>query len=274
MKLALIQEKQNKLYSFDQPNLKFTKEEIIIFQKEMIDQNLEMIAESLNNNVDLVMTSEAINFVGNPYRYQENPYELVLKTQEYIFEKCANLAKQGNSYLVIGMLLAKENNQLSNSAVVFDKDGKICFVYDKVFLVGDENDYLTAGSDFSIWNSEFGKIGIAICYDMQFPETTRAYAKQGADLVLCPTWGWENIYARSRAYENGIYLASSMAVPHYKDIINLRSPSEVISPNGDILACASYNHREILYYTIDDIRDCREKRNLRIEAIKKYNPRL
>ena len=38
--------------------------------------------------------------------------------------------------------------------------------------------------------------------------------------------GWENIYARCRAYENGIYLASAMAVPFYKDIIDLRSPSE------------------------------------------------
>ena len=43
MKLALIQEKQNKLYSFNQPDLRFTKDQIMELQKEMIDQNLKII---------------------------------------------------------------------------------------------------------------------------------------------------------------------------------------------------------------------------------------
>ena len=270
MKLALIQEKQNNLYSFNQPDLRFTKDQIMELQKEMIDQNLKMIQRAISHNVDLVLTSEAINFVGNPYRYQEKPYDLVVSSQDYLLEACAKLAKQGKTYLVVGMLLAKEHQQLSNSAVVFNKNGQICFAYDKVFLAGDENDYLRPGSHFPIWDSEFGKVGIAICYDMQFPETIRAYAKQGADLILCPTWGWENIYARCRAYENGIYLASAMAVPFYKDITDLRSPSEVIGPNGQVLACAGNSSKEILFYQINDIRDCKRQRELRQVMIAKW----
>ena len=51
MKLALIQEKQNKLYSFNQPDLRFTKDQIMELQKEMIDQNLKMIQRAISHNV-------------------------------------------------------------------------------------------------------------------------------------------------------------------------------------------------------------------------------
>ena len=61
-----------------------------------------------------------------------------------------------------------------------------------------------------------------------------------------------------------------MAVPFYKDITDLRSPSEVIGPNGQVLACAGNSSKEILFYQINDIRDCKRQRELRQVMIAKW----
>ena len=106
---------------------------------------------------------------------------------------------------------------------------------------------------------------------MQFPETARAYALQDADMILCPTWGWESLYAQARAYENGIYVAATMAVPEWGDIEEIRSPSQVIAPDGNILGEATRNKSEVLLVNLPDIRDCRA---LRIGDLRKSFPSL
>ena len=107
---------------------------------------------------------------------------------------------------------------------------------------------------------------------MQFPETARSYALQDADMILCPTWGWESLYAQARAYENGIYVAATMAVPEWGDIEEIRKPSQVIAPNGNILGEATRNKSEVLLVDLPNIRDCRDSRSLRIRDLRKRFP--
>lgn len=69
------------------------------------------------------------------------------------------------------------------------------------------------GNEFKVFDTDIGKVGILICWDMQFPEAARILALSGADIIICPTWGWENKYGICRAYENGIYVVAAMAIP-------------------------------------------------------------
>lgn len=267
MKIALIQEKQNKLYCFKDKSLKFTEQEIYELQWEMIDQNLEMLEKAAQEHTDIALTSEAINFPGQPIRSVVSSKEVVEKTQDILMKKCSEIARKGQMNLVIGMFRVKNDGNLYNSAVVFDRQGKIIFDYDKNFLAGEEKSYLTPGGSLPIWESEFGKIGIGICWDMQFPEISRIYARKEVDLILCPTWGWESLYGRSRAYENGIYVASAMAVPAEKKIEGKRVPSEVIGPDGMILVQGNICEKEIVYCEVRDIKNCEKYRKLRIDDL-------
>jgi len=122
---------------------------------------------------------------------------------------------------------------------------------------------LTPGKEYLVMDTEFGKIGVIICWDMQFPEACRELVLRGAELILCPTWGWEQIYGHSRAYENGVYVASAMSVPFREDITGIRNPSEVISPKGEILASGSRSKAEVVTCELD-IRDCKEFKELRM----------
>lgn len=270
MKIALIQEKQNRLYDFKEPSQHFEKKELVKLQKQMIDQNLLLLKEASENLADLAMTSEAVNFPGQPFRCQDSPVTLVQETQDYILESCGKIAREGSMYVVVGMYRLEADGKLYNSAVVFDRAGKEIVCYHKNFLAGDEKKYLTPGQGFPIWDSEFGKIGIAICWDMQFPETVRSYARQGADLILCPSWGWEEVYGHARAYENGIYVASAMAVPFNKGIEGKRTPSEIVSPDGRVLVRGVRTESGVLYGAIPNIRDCGDSRSLRIGDLEEW----
>jgi predicted amidohydrolase len=86
---------------------------------------------------------------------------------------------------------------------------------------------------------------------MQFPELCRILALQGARIILCPTWGWESIYAGSRAYENGVYVAGAMAVPFGGAIQCIRTPSSVIDPEGNFIVTGSTDKAEVVCCDID-----------------------
>ena len=66
MKIALIQEKQNELYQFNKPEIKYTQEQAQDYQQKMVIQNLDMMRKAAQAGCDLIVTSEAFNFAGQP----------------------------------------------------------------------------------------------------------------------------------------------------------------------------------------------------------------
>lgn len=86
----------------------------------------------------------------------------------------------------------KDTNVLYNSIALIDADGSILGVYRKTHIPDDhyyqEKFYFTPGNTgFKVWNTRFGTIGIGICWDQWFPETARAMAVKGAELLFYPT---------------------------------------------------------------------------------------
>ncbi len=270
MKLALIQEKQNRLYRFHGEDV-FSRDESLALQREMVEQNLGLLREASIEGADIALTSEAINYPGQVRCLPGlSAADLVESTQDWVFGEMSKAAREFGMYIVAGMLRVGQDGKLRNQAIVFDRSGNAVHEYSKVFLAGDENDYMTPGRDFPIWDSEYGRIGIGICWDMQFPETCRAYARQGASLVLSPTWGWEHTYASARAYENGIFVAASMAVPEYKNIEGKRASSQVIAPDGLIMAEGPSDSPAVVTVQIDDLEACEAYRSVRMGCLKRW----
>ena len=86
----------------------------------------------------------------------------------------------------------KAGNTAFNSIAIIDADGSILGVYRKTHIPDDhyyqEKFYFTPGdTGFKVWDTRFGRIGIGICWDQWFPETARAMAVKGAELLFYPT---------------------------------------------------------------------------------------
>ncbi len=86
----------------------------------------------------------------------------------------------------------KDGNTLFNSVAIIDADGEILGVYRKTHIPDDhyyqEKFYFTPGNTgFKVWDTRYGKIGVGICWDQWFPETARAMALMGAQLIFYPT---------------------------------------------------------------------------------------
>ena len=142
-----------------------------------------------------------------------------------------NKAKQYNMYIVSG-LYSWEGDTLKNVAALYNRQGKIEAVYEKVQLPDSEAEQgAVPGNLLPVFTTDFGKIGILICWDNAFPEVARILALNEAEILFCPVWGdirgtdlWK-IIPRSRAIDNGVYFVTSIYDGH----------SLIINPAGDIL---------------------------------------
>ena len=84
-----------------------------------------------------------------------------------------------------------------NTAMLIDRNGNISGEYRKIHLYGDKT---SAGKKAKVFNTDFAKIGIAICWDVAFPELFREMKKKGADIVFCPSQWWYETKAHDSAH--------------------------------------------------------------------------
>ena len=155
-------------------------------------------------------------------------------------------AKEYGMYIVSG-LYSWVGDTLKNVAVLYDRQGKIQGIYEKVQLPDSETEQgAVPGNSFPVFTTDFGKIGILICWDSAFPEVSRILALNGAEILFCPIWGdvrgdesWK-ITARSRAMDNGVYFVTNIFDGH----------SVTVNPAGEILK-ESGTQGTLLTSTID-----------------------
>lgn len=127
------------------------------------------------------------------------------------------------------------------SCFYFNAEGECLAIYDKNHLFGQEKDFFEVGQSYPVIDTVFGKIGIMVCYDANFPEPARILACQGAEIIICPAaWRIEDIHLfdmimPQRAAENVVYLC---AVNRYGTDNGRYNPghSQICSPEGELLA--------------------------------------
>ncbi len=136
----------------------------------------------------------------------------------------AEEAKINSIWLIGGSIPERVGSRVYNTSYSFDPAGKQIGRHRKIHLFDIdikggirfmESDTLTAGDEITLIETEFGKVGIAICFDVRFPELFRRMALEGAGLIVVPgafnmTTGpahWE-LTMRARALDNQIYVAA------------------------------------------------------------------
>jgi len=163
---------------------------------EVVAENIakadKMVREAASKGAQIVLLPELFE---RQYFCQERRYEY------YDFAKSVDendavchfkeLAKELGIVIPVSFY-EKDVNVLYNSIAVIDADGFVLGVYRKTHIPDDhfyqEKFYFTPGNTgFKVWDTRFGRIGIGICWDQWFPETARAMAVQGAELLFYPT---------------------------------------------------------------------------------------
>ncbi len=251
MKVAMIQTKQNDLYSFHKPDFTISHDHALALQEEMVEQCFTLAKKAIGQGCDLLVTTEAINFCGQKSALGDSCEDLIpLYPGNVLFSELSCLAKDARSWLVAGVYnkrYDKSGNLFCyNSAFVYDRDGNLKAIYDKIHLTESEKECLITGKNPVVIDTDMGRMGLAICYDMQFEDVCMECKKEGADFMAVPTWGWEHGYGMKRIQETGLEMVLAMAVPFWMPIEGLRSPSELIDGTGRVLAAAGCTQPELL----------------------------
>lgn len=253
MKIAVIQSKQYILYDVSNPK-GFDLETCKKLKKRTLNEAFEQIQEALKKSSQLIVTTEALNTTILPNDLRYNFLDFAEPLDGEIIDKFMKLSKRYKAYIVAG-LYTKRNEKAYNSAILFNPMGEIACIYDKVHLAYGEEKSITAGNKFCIYKTEFGNVSMLICWDMQYPEAAREVTLMGADIIACPTWGWENIYGLCRAYENGVTIAAAMALPPSGKIAKGAHPSCIVDNMGRIIAKAKRNQTGIIIADIDTLKE-------------------
>jgi len=181
---------------------------------------------------------------------------------ERVTNTLSEIAREHQIYLVGGSIPEREGERLYNTSFVFDRAGNLLARHRKAHLfdinlpgrqVFFESDTFTAGEEVTVFDTEFGKIGLCICFDMRFPELCRKMVLMGAQLIVCPaafnrTTGpahWELMH-RSRAVDNQVYVAAVSPAADERASYVAYGHSLAVSPWGDVLVQAGEAQAELL----------------------------
>lgn len=190
---------------------------------------LKLIDEALKVKPDLVCLPEAFTtFTVRKYRSLDEIAEEVTGPTIEAFSK---KAIDGGCYIICPMI-TKRDGRIYNSAIIIDRYGEVIGIYDKVHPVTSTYDYtvfedgVTPGVDYPVFDLDFGRIGIQICFDICFPEGWMELARRGAKIVF-----WVS------AYNGGFPLQAYACLNKYYIVSSVRTDrSMIIDPGGRILA--------------------------------------
>jgi len=192
--------------------------------EESVRQFLEVIDKTLTGPVDLILLPEGITLVATGKKYAEVAETVPGPTTARLSE----VARRRGAYIVAG-LYEREGIAIYNTAVLIDRKGDLVGKYRKVYLPREEIEGgLTPGNDYPVFQTDFGKVGIMICWDVQYADPARALAVAGAEIVLLPIWGGNVTLAKARAIENHVYLVAS----------GYNHPTYIVDPDGATVAAA------------------------------------
>lgn len=226
-----------------------------------LDTVKTLAATAANQGVDMLVLPE----LWSTGYDLEHAAQYATPVNQGIFAETAVLAHRHRLHIIGSCLSTIGEGQFGNTAVFHTPTGQLLGVYHKVhlFRLMDEDQYLTAGDHLTVANTPWGIMGLAICYDLRFPEIFRAYALSGAKIIILPAeWPyprlahWQTLL-RARAIENQLYVIACNRVGTSKNS-TFFGHSCIIDPWGEVVAEAGETEElitaEIDLTKVDEIR--------------------
>lgn len=234
------------------------------------------IIEAASEGADVVVLPEMFSC---PYKASNFPI-FAQKDGGANWNLLSQAAKKNSVYLVAGSMPERDVEdgveKIYNTSYVFDRDGNQIAKHRKMHLFDcdipgganfHESDTLTAGNEVTVFDTEFGKLGLMICFDIRFPELSRLLIERGAKMIIVPaafnmTSGpnWWEIMFRTRATDNQVYMAGCSPARNENACYVAWGHSLVVDPFGKILNQLD-EKESILYQKIDlaEVEDFRQQ---------------
>ena len=225
-------------------------------------KNLETIEKAVvaakRNNTDIVIFPE-LSLTG--YVVRDQIYELAETVPGPSTTAIEKIARKTKTYIVFGMPELSEKTQATifNTAVLVGPEGFIG-KYRKMYLpthsVFEEKRYFRPGYQTAVFDTNLGKIGLIICYDIFFPEVSRLTRLEGAQLIICISASpavrrtfFETLIS-ARAIENTAFIAYVNLVG-IEDGLQFWGGSRIAGPQGRVIAKAKYDEEDFVVGEID-----------------------
>jgi predicted amidohydrolase len=191
---------------------------------------LEARLARMDETVDRIAAQAASEYPGKrldlvvlPEAYLERPGDTVsaqaVKLAD-IRDRIGACALRHGCYLVVPAILAESApSRYSNTALLVDRSGSVAGIYRKVHPVApqgsdDIETGTTPGGSFPVFDCDFGRLGIQICFDMLYPDGWAALARQGAEIVALPSASPQTTYPSVYALEHRYYVVSAVPRDH------------------------------------------------------------
>lgn len=223
----------------------------------------EMIAEAADKGARLVVFPEFMNYIGSP---NADSFENIPDGEAC--RRMSAAAKKHHMWVHLGSIYEKTEEKPYNTSVLFSPEGEINAVYRKLHLADIqlhpkrppylESDYVSRGDRIVVADTDFAKIGMAICYDLRFPEMYRLMSDKGASIICNPACfstitgegHWE-VLLRSIAILNHCYVLASNHCGNKPNGHRLWGHSMIIDPWGTVIAQAGQDKEALLVADID-----------------------
>lgn len=175
---------------------------------------VEEMLDNLPEKVDLVLLPELWNvgfFSFDQYKASAEPLH------GETLGRLGKAAKKLDAHIFTGSFIERRGDRYYNTCALLDRRGELLADYQKIHLFGygsREREVLSGGERLAVADTEFGKVGLSICYDIRFPEIYRKLVDMGAEILInCAAWPYprvENWIAMNqvRAMENQSYFLS------------------------------------------------------------------
>lgn len=228
-------------------NIGIIQMKVVPDKHENIRRAGEFIKIATEKGADIVVLPEMFNC---PYKTDNFPIYAETEGGDS-FNALSEFARSNNIYLVGGSIPEIDMGKVYNTSYVFDRKGNIIGKHRKMHLFDidiqggqcfRESETLSHGRELNIFDTEFGKFGLAICYDFRFPEVGRILVQKGAKAIIVPaafnmTTGpahWDIMF-RSRALDNQVYTIGVAPARDENSCYTSYGNSIVVSPWGNVV---------------------------------------
>ena len=224
--------------------------------KSTLSKVCEWIEKAAAEGADVVLFPELILSAG--YALGERYRKVAEMVPGPSIEAVARKAGENKIYVIVGLAEKSANDVLYDSAVLIDRQGKILGTYRKSHLYPPTESIFSRGEELPVYQTDFGTVGLLICYDLEFPETARILALKGAEVIFHLVADWpqgvpglpERVFElsfRARALENRIVLAICNRVGDDPDLKSyFYGLSRIIGTQGEIIASVDQGEKMFL----------------------------
>lgn len=233
--------------------------EVTGIKKHNLAKAVSMIENCKRKNVNIAVLPEMFNC---PYDTREFlSYAEKLENSETV-SVISETARYNDIYVIAGSIPELCEGNIYNTCIAFDRTGKIIGKHRKIHLFDidieggisfKESDTLSAGDQITVIETEYCKIGIAICFDMRFSDLYREMSRYGAKIIITPgafnmSTGpahWE-LLVRSRALDNQVFHAAVSTARNCKSSYVSYGNSMLCNPWGEITVRADEKEQIVL----------------------------